>query len=222
MLKGMSRYHCSLSGTCEEAEEGTYESLSECEEKCTGSTEKEIDYLVWLMAEGDPLSIAPSDQIEMVRRLLGVQVPPRDAQHILEILWGYNDEADMFIDLFLRFSSIRPYLDDTDLKDELLETGRPEILEWYLRDNNSLDRRAIQTFLEAATLTPEIKDLLMYWYDPADMYEYMYEYHHWEDDAPLLVALSYLRAPEYQEWYEELMTDYREWLAENGLEDEWL
>jgi hypothetical protein len=50
----------------------------------------------------------------------------------------------------------------------------------------------------------------------------MYEYHHWEDDAPLLVALSYLRAPEYQEWYEELMTDYREWLAENGLEDEWL
>jgi len=95
----MASYSCNLSGACETNEVGIYRSLEECQARCQGSPlsgyEKEMAYIAISYDPEQALSLAPSDQVEYLRREFGIVSEPANAGKILLSLYS-NDYLGLY------------------------------------------------------------------------------------------------------------------------------
>jgi hypothetical protein len=66
----MEHYACNFHGHCEVDDEGAFDTQELCEHQCEGSEQVDTQYTL-----AEALHLAPSDQVEVVRRLTGITVP---------------------------------------------------------------------------------------------------------------------------------------------------
>ena len=81
-----TRYSCAFNGTCELDPNGQYASEEECLLNCESTPDKDINYLILQYAPRGLSFLAPSDQVETIRRLTGVVFPRDEVQIISESL----------------------------------------------------------------------------------------------------------------------------------------
>lgn len=220
------RYTCNLSGVCEldSLPEGRgYSTLEECTAECQASTEKELDYLFLeytLDEDLDIYSIAPSDRVELIRRVKGVRVQSEDSGMILASIAGVdNDEFDTSnqIDTLLKYPQLWDslYEYEMDASEMIAELGTLEALRWLTGKSNPMSRKAWSAYLKNSDYNEEAKGILFE--EVRDMFWYLKEYNDSESDAPGYLALSYLSLsdPRAEIWYDELSEEYEQWQLDN-------
>lgn len=131
----MDRYSCAFNGTCEPDPNGQYASEEECLLNCESTPDKDINYLILQYAPGGLSTLAPSDQVEVARRLTGVVFDRNYVSVIVEALANLDWS----------------FLAKTVLRDWVIEElGIPEsILTQVLEARASGDWRPLRDSVEA-------------------------------------------------------------------------
>jgi hypothetical protein len=80
------RYSCAFSGRCEFDMQGEFGSFTECVDECQGIDDKDTTYLIYEYDPGSAVYLAPSDRLEVIRRLIGLDVAPDESIEVLEAL----------------------------------------------------------------------------------------------------------------------------------------
>lgn len=81
-----TRYSCAFNGTCELDPNGRYTSEQDCLRNCDSTPDKDITYLILQYAPRGLSVLAPSDQVEIIKRLTGVVVTRGDVSIISEAI----------------------------------------------------------------------------------------------------------------------------------------
>ena len=98
-------YTCNLAGQCEEDDMGQFNTLEECQRNCRLLAEgaadaREIAYEIMTFDLEQALEAAPSDRVQVIRRVTGVTVEPASSHGILFAIvlqdwtWLYNSPYD--------------------------------------------------------------------------------------------------------------------------------
>jgi len=231
-----TRYVCNLSGICEPDEldeDRGYSSLEKCQEQCQGSTEKELDYLMYdyvLETEAEVRGIAPSDRVELIRRKTGVIVAPEDSYEILSVVGGIGkfQNPKRNIIALLKYHPLWDYLelfDEEGALDRILQVGTPEILRWLSDRPYKMGVDEWMLYLENSSYDEETRDLLFQ--QIRSQFPAGLEYPDLGPDA--LTALKYLvdqvnlnEQDEYtdrlKDWYTTLAAEYQAWRLEQGFD----
>src|SRR5665647_705119 len=142
-------YSCNLDGQCEiDVENGQYNTLEECQH-CQplggGNDAKEAAYIAMSYNLEQALDAAPSDRVQLIRRITGITVPTgyswevlltlvnQDYQTLYHYPFGFGSglglQSDQHTDTF--HSYLRTFLDDFDfLMLELSMSPLDEQLDW--------------------------------------------------------------------------------------------
>ena len=109
-IKMTERYACNYNGKCETDSHGEFTTLSECQEVCQGVDNKDLHYLIGEYAPRNGMNMAPSDQVELVRRITGFAPASSEAAVILLEI-GLRDYEDLALrdDLLPWLRRTHPY-----------------------------------------------------------------------------------------------------------------
>jgi hypothetical protein len=92
-------FQCSFGGNCEYTANGTFPTEQDCLEDCQATDQKELLYAINGYDFEGAQQLAPSDQIEIIRRVYGFRPISGDAGRILEALSPSNVYYGKFSDL---------------------------------------------------------------------------------------------------------------------------
>ena len=97
----MDRFTCSFAGQCEPNTYGEYASEEECRVDCQGIPNKDLRYSIYEFAPAEARYLAPTDQVEIVKRLTGVVLTVDEAADTLDMLgrqaWDELARDDRFL-----------------------------------------------------------------------------------------------------------------------------
>src|SRR5665647_29102 len=135
-------YSCNLDGQCE-VDPASFHSLADCQRDCQAlgglADTKEAAYIILEYNLEQALEAAPSDRVQLIRRLTGVSVPPEDSWNVLMALltkdyyylYYYPLEKSRELEPKILRAYIMPQLDEFDLLLlELLDEPPPIPVNW--------------------------------------------------------------------------------------------